>query len=202
VKLLRFLGERTFERVGSNKTLTADVRLVTATNRKLADLVKTGAFREDLYFRLRVVEIYMPPLRERGSDVALLAEAFLKEFAKEHEKPVVDFTAEAITALMTYEWPGNVRELRSEIERAVVLSQRDRIELKDLSPAVQRMPGPGSGERSPLAQNDLTVREAEKQLVIRALKEANGNRTLAARKIGISRRTLHRKLHSYHLEGF
>jgi two-component system response regulator AtoC len=203
VKLLRFLGERTFERVGSNKTMTADVRLITATNKNLAEQVKAGTFREDLYFRLRVIELWLPPLRERTGDIPLLAESFLKEFVREHRRPVRDFSAEALGALMNYPWPGNVRELRSEIERAVVLCQRDKIELQDLSPnlrdgmqtAATSTPGPL------LAQNNLTIQEAEKQLIMRALKEANGSRTLAAKKIGISRRTLHRKLHSYHLEG-
>jgi len=202
VKLLRFLGERTFERVGSSKTLTSDVRLVTATNKNLADLVKVGTFREDLYFRLRVVEVRMPPLRERGSDVILLAQNFLKEFAREHEKRVREFSPEALQALQRYNWPGNVRELRSEIERAVVLSQRDRIEWHDLSPEVQGIKAISDGAREIIDQADITVEEAEKQLIIRALKECEGNRTLAAKKIGISRRTLHRKLHQYHLEGF
>ena len=137
VKLLRFLGERTFERLGSSKTLTSDVRLVAATNKNLAELVKTGTFREDLYFRLRVVEIWLPPLRERTMDIPLLALTFLKEFSKEHGKPVNDFQPGALQALMNYRWPGNVRELRSEIERAVVLCQKDRIEFSDLSPTLR-----------------------------------------------------------------
>jgi len=201
VKLLRFLGERTFERVGSSKTLVSDVRLITATNKNLAELVKSGAFREDLYFRLRVVELRLPPLRERGSDVLLLAQSFLKEFAREHDKPVREFAPEALQALMSYNWPGNVRELRSEVERAVVLCQKEQIEPKDLSAEVQGRPVSGSAKEI-LAQSDLTIEEAEKQLIMRALKECNGNRTLAAKKIGVSRRTLHRKLHHYHLEGF
>jgi DNA-binding NtrC family response regulator len=201
VKLLRFLGERSFERVGSSKTLTSDVRLVTATNRNLAELVKAGTFREDLYFRLKVVELRLPPLRERGNDVILLARSFLKEFGKEHGKPVREFAPEALQALLAYQWPGNVRELRSEVERAVVLCQRERIELPDLSPEVQGGTL-NAGAREILAQTDLTVDEAERQLVIRALRDCAGNRTQAAKKIGVSRRTLHRKLHHYHLEGF
>jgi DNA-binding NtrC family response regulator len=204
VKLLRFLGERTFERVGSSKTLSSDVRLIAATNKNLAELVKAGTFREDLYFRLRVVEIWLPPLRERATDVPLLAQSFLKEFAKEHEKPVNDFQPEALQALMAYGWPGNVRELRSEIERAVVLSQKPTIRLSDLSPTL-RSGGSLSAEsefRPLLAQEGLTMQEAEKQIILRALRETNGNRTLAAKKIGMSRRTLHRKLRLYHIEGY
>ena len=204
IKLLRFLGERTFERVGSNKTLTADVRLVAATNRNLDELVKTGAFREDLYFRLKVVEIWLPPLRERTEDIPLLAQSFLREFAKENDKKVNDFAPEALEAMMKYRWPGNVRELRTSIERAVVFCRGEKITLRDL-PASVRAGGAGAAPMvaTPvLEQNNLTVEEAEKQLMIRALKECNGNRTLAAKRIGISRRTLHRKLHTYHLEGF
>jgi two-component system, NtrC family, response regulator AtoC len=203
VKLLRFLGERTFERVGSSKTLMADVRLVAATNKNLADLVKAGSFRDDLYFRLRVVEIWLPPLRDRAVDIPLLARTFVREVAREHNKAVNDLAPETLQRLMQYTWPGNVRELRSELERAVVMSQKDKIELADLSPTLRGGGVSADAEFRPLlAEDGLTVQEAEKQLIIRALKEAKGNRTLAAKRIGVSRRTLHRKLHAYHLEGF
>lgn len=198
VKLLRFLGERTFERVGSNKTLSADVRLVAATNKNLAELVKEGKFREDLFFRLRVLEIELPPLRERPGDIPLLAQSFLREFAKENGKPVTDFTADALEALMNYQWPGNVRELRTAIEHAVVLSRGDRISLRDLPPAAR---GGAAGDTRLFQGKTVTVKDAEKQLIVRALKETEGNRTRAAEKIGMSRRTFHRKLHEYHLEG-
>jgi DNA-binding NtrC family response regulator len=202
VKLLRFLGERTFERVGSNKTLSADVRLVTATNKNLAELVKAGKFREDLFFRLHVVDIHLPPLRERAGDIPLLAQNFLREFAKENGKPVNDFTADALEALMNYPWPGNVRELRTAIEHAVVLCRGERISVRDLPPSVRGGTVGRAGESHLLQKNDLTVKEAEKQLIMRALKETNGNRTVAAEKIGMSRRTFHRKLHTYQLENF
>ena len=199
VKLLRFLGERTFERVGSNKTLTADVRLIAATNKNLEDQVKAGKFREDLFFRLRVVEINLPPLRERTGDIPLLAQKFLREFAAENGKAVNDFTGDALQLLINHSWPGNVRELRTAIEHAVVLCRGERISARDLPQSVRA----GRAAGTPLLQtNDLTVKEAEKQLVMRALKETHGNRTLAAKKIGMSRRTFHRKLHAYHLEGF
>jgi DNA-binding NtrC family response regulator len=200
VKLLRFLGERTFERVGSNKTLTADVRLVAATNKNLEELVKAGKFREDLFFRLRVVEITLPPLRERTGDIPLLAQGFLREFAKENGKPVNEFTADALECLMQFSWPGNVRELRTAIEHAVVLSRGERIGRRDLPPSVRD--GGASAETKFIQGNDLTMKEAEKQLIVRALKDTKGNRTLAAKKIGMSRRTFHRKLHAHHLEGF
>jgi DNA-binding NtrC family response regulator len=200
VKLLRFLGERTFERVGSNKTLIADARLIAATNKNLEELVKAGTFREDLFFRLRVVEIHLPPLRERAGDIPLLAQSLLREFARENGKPVNDFTAYALEALMNYSWPGNVRELRTAIEHAVVFCRGEKIGARDWPPSVRG--GGGRSEPQLLQRNDLTVKEAEKQLIIRALKETDGNRTLAAKKIGMSRRTFHRKLHAYHLEGF
>jgi two-component system, NtrC family, response regulator AtoC len=196
VKLLRFLGERTFERVGSNKTLSADVRLVAATNKNLEELVKAGKFRDDLFFRLRVVEVELPPLRERAGDIPLLAQSFLREFARENGKAVNDFTADALEALMNFSWPGNVRELRTAIEHAVVLSRGERIALRDLPPSVR---GGGAGDPKLLPGKALTVKDAEKQLIVRALKETGGNRTHAAQKIGMSRRTFHRKLHEYHL---
>ena len=203
IKLLRFLGERTFERVGSNKTLTADVRLIAATNRNLEELVKAGAFREDLFFRLRVVEIVLPPLRGRTGDIPMLAQRFLREFAEENHKPVADFTADALETLMKHSWPGNVRELRTAIEHAVVLSRGEKISARDLPASVRN--GSAAAASDPqrvLARNDLTITEAEKQLIVRALKETRGNRTLAAQKIGISRRTLHRKLHTYQIEDY
>ncbi len=203
IKLLRFLGERTFERVGSNKTLSADVRLIAATNKDLEERVKAGAFREDLYFRLRVVEIRLPPLRERLEDIPLLARGFLAEFSRENEKPVKGFTPEAFDLLMQYQWPGNVRELRTTIEHAVVLCRGEKITVRDLPAAVREAPigAPGEKEAKQLVtRNDLTAKEVERELIIRALKATNGSRTLAAKRLGMSRRTLHRKLHLHHLE--
>ncbi len=202
IKLLRFLGERTFERVGSNRTLTADVRLITATNKHLEALVRAGTFREDLFFRLRVVEINLPPLRERLGDIPLLAQGFLREFAAENHKLVKDFTADALELLLNHRWPGNVRELRTAIESAVVLCRGERISARDLPRTLRAEAGAAGDPGRELAKNDLTVKEAEKQLIIRALKETKGNRTRAAKRIGMARRTFHRKLHTYHLEGF
>jgi DNA-binding NtrC family response regulator len=198
VKLLRFLGERTFERVGSNKTQTADVRLITASNKNLAEEVKAGKFREDLFFRLKVVEINLPPLRDRAGDVPLLAQSFLREFARENDKPVTDFTVDALQLMLHYAWPGNVRELRTAVEHAVVLSRGEKITARDLPASLRAGPAGATPAAKP---NALTLKEAEQQLIERALKETGGNRTLAARKIGMSRRTFHRKLHLYHLEG-
>ena len=206
VKLLRVLGERTFERLGSNKPIAVDVRLVAATNRDLAELVRTRVFREDLFFRMRVVELWLPPLRERVGDVPLLGTHFLKEIARQYGKEVTGFTLDAMNALMAHSWPANVRELRNAIEGAVALCRTDRIGLRDLPPSVREprsgAPVTGSRRTSPPAPDGLTLKESERQQIIRALQEAGGNRTLAAKQLGISRRTLHRKLHVYQLEDF
>jgi two-component system response regulator AtoC len=205
IKLLRFLGERTFERVGSNKTLTADVRLIAATNKNLEERVKAGAFREDLFFRLRVVEIRLPPLRERLEDISLLARTFLEEFRRENQKPIKGFTADAFALLTQYQWPGNVRELRTAIEHAVVLCRGEKVTVRDLPASLREAVSRGPQETDPrrlLARNDLTAKEAERELMIHALKATRGNRTLAARKLGMSRRNFHRKIHLHHLEEF
>ena len=201
VKLLRFLGERTFERVGSSQTITSDVRIIAATNRNLEEEVATGNFREDLFFRLRVVELNLPPLRDRGTDAVLLARAFLEEFADENAKAIVDFHPDAVETLLNHHWPGNVRELRTAIEHAVVLCRGDIITPRDLPPSVrgESAAAPHPEAKEVLNKKNLTVEDAEKALIIRALKECNGNRTKAAEKIGMSRRTLHRKLHTYNL---
>ena len=203
VKLLRFLGERTYERVGGSKTLSADVRVVAATNKNLKELVANGEFREDFYFRLGVVELWAPPLRDRASDIPMLALSFLREFAEENAKPVTDFTADALEAVIRYAWPGNVRELRTAVEHAVVLARGEMIELAGLPQSVRNR-GVIQDEKQlawPHVDKSVTLEEAEKQLIIRTLKECRGNRTTAARNIGISRRTLHRKLNRYGLEG-
>ena len=202
VKLLRFLGERTFERVGSGKTISSDVRLIAATNKNLVALVQSGAFREDLFFRLKVVEIHLPPLRERKEDLPLLAQHFLRESGQENGKAVTAFAPEALELLVAYPWPGNVRELRTAIEHAVVFARDATVTARDLPPNIRvgrsSLPTPVSA----LPTSDLNVKEVEKELVIRALKECEGNRTAAARKLGISRRTMHRKLHEFGLEEF
>jgi DNA-binding NtrC family response regulator len=200
IKLLRFLGERTFERVGSSKTLSSDVRLLAATNKDLEALAKAGTFREDLFFRLRVVEIRLPPLRERVEDIPLLAQTFLREFARENKKPITDITADALELLLGCRWPGNVRELRAAIEHAVIFCRGEKIGSRDLPASVRAAASPAP-EATPVAKR-LSVVEAEKQLYVRALKEAGGNRTLAAGKLGVSRRTLHRKLHTYQIGDF
>jgi DNA-binding NtrC family response regulator len=204
VKLLRFLGERTFERVGSSKTLSADVRLLSATNKDLLAQVQAGKFREDLYYRLAVVPIHLPPLRERVVDIPALATAFLKEFAADNAKPVKSFSTEALELMLAYRWPGNVRELRAAVEHAVVLCRSEQVLGRDL-PAPVRTPAALVSERETrekLGSGKLSMKEGERQLLIHALKECKGNRSEAAKKLGISRRTLHRRLHEFQLEEF
>lgn len=192
VKLLRAIGERTFERVGGNQTLQADVRLVAATNRDLAKLVAEGKFRDDLYFRLNVVQITMPPLRARKEDLPLMVQAFLKDSARENGKPYRDMSPEAMACIINYDWPGNVRELRAAIEHAVVMSGTPKIGVRDLPPSVREQTGL-SLLNTP-ATGALNLHQTETALILRALEESAGNRTEAARRLGISRRTLHRRL--------
>jgi DNA-binding NtrC family response regulator len=207
VKLLRVLGENVIQRVGSNQTIKVDARVIAATNRKLDAMVREGKFREDLFYRLDVVPIHLPPLRERREDIPLLVDAFLKEFARANQRNVTGFSADAHEALQKYAWPGNVRQLRATIERAVVLCRGERIGLRDLPPEVQGKPGPGDiashgpqeGD-SGLAAGNLNLEEMEKSFIQRALKLTQGNVTEAAKMLGISRRTLHRKIKTYNLD--
>lgn len=195
VKLLRVLGERSFERVGGNKRIEVDVRVVAATNRDLAAMVREGKFREDLYYRINVVRIDLPPLRERREDILLIARAFLDEFARENGKPGLAFSEEVERMLTQYSWPGNVRELRTAVEHGVVMCRGQEILPSDLPPDIRQ-----SEASAGVVVNTLNLEELERQSIIRALKEHQGNRTLAARVLGISRRTLHRKINQYNIK--
>jgi two-component system response regulator AtoC len=191
VKILRVLGEKSFERVGGNQTIPSDVRLLAATNKDLAAMVATGGFREDLFFRLNVVPLTMPPLRDHSEDIPLLTGSFLKEMAKEHVKPLRQFTPEAMTALESHGWPGNIRELRAAVEHAVVLGVETALGIKDLPTALRSIQPSGS---EAAAEGALNLAQVESLLIRKALQECGENRTLAAKKLGISRRTLHRHL--------
>lgn len=197
VKLLRVLEERAFERIGGQKTIEVDVRLIAATNKDLKKLVAEGKFRDDLYYRLSVVTIRLPPLRERREDIPLLVSAFLRQCSEENNKNVTEITPEAINVLMAYDWPGNVRELRNTIEQMVVLARSPRLTLRDVPPMIR---DGADLTKISVVRSGMTVEEAEKALIVQALKETGGNRTKAAEKIGMSRRTLHRKLKRYGLE--
>ena len=195
VKLLRFLEDRTFERVGGMNPMKVDVRLVAATNRDLEELVRAGDFREDLYYRLNVVRIDIPSLRERRDDIPVLLKHYIDHYARENALPPVTLDAGAMRVLARYDWPGNVRELRNFAENIVILHRGGRVTEYDLDPKF-RGEGKVDGGRTdtmPLV-NPHSVEENEKKILRSALIEARGNRSKAARLMGISRRTLHRKL--------
>ena len=198
VKLLRALSERTIERVGSNAPVKVDVRVLAATNKNLAALVEAGDFREDLYFRLNVVRIDMPPLRSRAEDIVLLTGGFLKEFAEENGRPIKPLTDEAIALLRRHTWPGNVRELRTAIEHGVVMSNDSVIDVRHLPDSLRGgtpAPQPATSGKIALAgPPEFNLHALETQAIRTALSEAGGNRTHAAELLGISRRTLQRKL--------
>jgi len=197
VKLLRVLEARAFERVGGTQQVKVDVRLVAATNRNLQTMIKEGTFREDLYYRLNVVRVPLPPLRDRGEDITLLVHHFLDHFREENNKTVVGITPDAMDALATYDWPGNIRELRNVVERMIVLCKGDRLTLRDIPPDLKtdRLLQP-----SLPVDKKATMKDAEKTMIIRALADTKGNRTHAAKQLGISRRTLHRKLKLYDID--
>lgn len=198
VKLLRVLENRAFERIGGSETIVTDARVVAATNRDLKKMVEEGTFREDLFYRLDVVSLEIPPLRERKEDIPLLVKHYLDVFNKENGKDI-GITETAMASLCAYAWPGNIRELRNCVERMVVLCRGKMIELENVPVDVREGVTPGIA-KTVLAQPSCDLECNEKMLIERALNECKGNRTKAAEKLGISRRTLHRKLHTYNLE--
>ena len=195
VKLLRFLQEREFERVGSNDTIRVDVRIVAASNKDLAQLVEDGRFREDLYYRLNVVRLDVPPLRMRPSDIPMLAEHFLRRYAEENEKPIRGLTQRAIDALLAHPWPGNVRELQNAVEQAVVLCEGDRVDVHDLPIA----PAPAQVEPLRLMIPGVTLAELERFAILRTLEACGNSPTKAAAVLGISRRTIQYRLQQWGL---
>jgi|694.fasta_scaffold68036_2 DNA-binding NtrC family response regulator len=199
VKLLRILSERTLERVGSNTPVKVDVRVIAATNKNLRQLVDEGKFREDLYFRLNVVKIDMPPLRNRPEDIVLLANRFLTEFAKENNRPVKPLTDPALQLLSSYPWPGNVRELRTAIEHGVVMCNDPVIDVRHLPTFLRQTrttPAsiPSFPQNTLAAPPELNLHALETNAIQQALAMSHGNRTQAAELLGLSRRTLQRKL--------
>ncbi|HSZ27822.1 MAG TPA: sigma-54 dependent transcriptional regulator [Chthoniobacterales bacterium] len=198
VKLLRALDPGVFERVGGSQSIRADVRLIAATNRDLASLVREGKFREDLYYRLNVVQIRVPPLRERKEDIPLLANTFLKEICERDGKAFRPLSPEAMETLLRYDWPGNVRELKGAIDSGVTLATGKQITIRDL-PLTIRGASAGLAPREGGSPELVNIHDNETRLIMRALDESGGNRTEAAKKLGISRRTLHRRLKELHL---
>lgn len=196
IKILRVLQERSFERVGGEKTLTVDVRIIAATNRDLKEEVTAGRFREDLYYRLSVVNIHLPALRERPEDIPLLAARFLKEFAEENGRDIQGLEPKAAMAMGSYRWPGNVRELRNVVESAVVLSKGSYITPDDLPPHVTER----SDEDGIRIKLGIPMAEAEKIIIRANLNAQSGNKSRTSEVLGIGRKTLHRKIHDYGME--
>ena len=194
VKLLRVLQEGELQRVGGNQTISVDVRIIAATNRDLEEEVEKGRFREDLYYRLNVVTLEVPPLRERQGDVDLLAERFIERFAEKNRRTVESVSRECMQHLTAYPWPGNVRELENAIERGVILMRGNHLTEKSLPLALQKhfQENPQAGAAKP-----ATLQEAEKVLIKQTLKETDGNKSEAARRLGITRKTLQNKLQKY-----
>jgi two-component system, NtrC family, response regulator AtoC len=210
VKLLRVLETRCFERVGGVEPISVDVRLISATNRNLTAMVREGTFREDLFFRLDVVTVDMPPLRKREGDIPLLVKIFIDEFAADNARGEMVITPEAVELLCGYAWPGNIRELRNCIERMVVLCRKNELTVKDLPSSIRNPASIVKSSKVPVVEvveaspadsaPDLNLDHNEKHLIQQALDECDGNRTKAAQKLGISRRTLHRKLNQFDIQ--
>jgi two-component system response regulator HydG len=195
-KILRVLQEREFEPVGSSQTFKVDTRIIAATNKNLEEEIKTGRFREDLYYRVNVVTLVVPPMRERREDIPLLADFFFKQYAEKNNRPIKGFTPRAVDLLMRYDWPGNVRELENVVERAVIMARGDMITPLEFPDVLQDLDE--EAKASPLTLTaGRSLKEVEKVMILRTLEETGGNRTHAARILGISRRTLQLKLKEY-----
>jgi DNA-binding NtrC family response regulator len=197
VKLLRFLQEKEFERVGGNETLQVDVRIVAATNRDLKEVVREGKFREDLFYRLNVVQLDVPPLRARKSDIPLLAHHFLQKYAEENNREIKGFTDEALRTLIAYPWPGNVRELENAVEHAVVLCEEETIGTDQL-PSTS---SPTSRQDLGMLVPGITMDELERMAIVQTLEAVNGSTAKAAEMLGISRRKIQYRLKEWGLTG-
>lgn len=200
VKLLRVLQEREFTRVGSEKTIQVDVRVIAATNKDLPELIRKDKFREDLYYRLDVVGLEIPTLRERREDISLLAEHFLQTFAVKNHKEIKGFTPRAMDHLIRYDWPGNVRELMNAVERAVVLSRADWLSENDfpiIAGSEQNDSTAATNIQSINTDGATPLEEVEKATILKTMEATGGNKSEAARRLGITRKTLHKKLKAY-----
>ena len=202
VKLLRVIQEREFQRVGGDQSISVDVRLVAATNRDLEKEVEAGRFRQDLYFRLNVVTLDMPPLRERVEDIPLLAAYFLERYSVRNNKTIKGFTPSAMACLLKHPWPGNVRELENVVERAVVLLVGEYISERELPPSLISNPAQqDNADSAPAGLAGLSLDEVEKRAILETLDSCGGNKSEAARRLGVTRKTLHAKLTRYGLAG-
>jgi two-component system response regulator HydG len=197
-KLLRVLQDREIQRVGGEEVLRVDVRVMAATNRDLKEEIEAGRFREDLYYRLNVVSLSAPALREREGDIPILAHHFLTTFAEKNRKRVKGFTPQAMDRMVRYDWPGNVRELINAVERSVILCRGEYVSDTDLPLSLRETPGPKADTlRAEVVGADLPLEEVEKATILKTLESAGGNKSEAARRLGITRRTLHKKLKKY-----
>ncbi len=197
VKLLRVLETRTFERVGGVESIQSDARLISATNRDLKEMVEHHEFREDLFYRLDVVNIVMPPLRERQEDIPVLVKSFIDEFARENGKDIHGISDEALDTLCAYRWPGNIRELKNCIERMVIFCRGTTLELNNVPMNIRT--GESSDTTPAFHSSSLDIEKNRKILILKAIEDCDGNRSRAADKLGISRRTLHRRLKEYNI---
>ena len=195
VKLLRVLQEREVTRVGGEGVISVDVRIIAATNRRLAEMVTDGAFREDLYYRLNVVGLEIPPLRRRAGDIPLLASHFLERFAQKNHKTVRGFTPQAVDRMLKHPWPGNVRELMNAVERAVVLSRGEYLDANDFSALTADAGAPAAEPAAAVPAGPLE--DVERQAILNTLEAVGGNKSEASRRLGITRKTLHKKLKKY-----
>ncbi|MGB2780758.1 MAG: sigma-54 dependent transcriptional regulator [Phycisphaerae bacterium] len=196
IKLLRVLEDGEIVRVGSNEPIQVDVRLLSATNQDLDELVKRGKFREDLYFRLRVVRVTLPPLRERHEDIPLLTEHYVRQLADEHRRPISGITPEAQRVLAGYDWPGNIRELINTLETMVLLAPGETLQVEDIPPEIQPcLSAPTDAALTP----GMSLEDAERLLIVRTLERTGGNRQQTAKVLGIGERTLYRKIQDYGL---
>jgi two-component system response regulator HydG len=191
-KILRVLQERDFEPVGGTKTIEVDVRIIAATNKNLEEEVKKGRFREDLYYRINVVPIIIPPLRERPEDIPLLAEYFLRIYGEKNKRMLRGFATGVMDALTRYDWPGNVRELENIVERTVIMSRGDTITLEDLPPAIA-----GTRRETMPPPPPISLREVERETIVKVLQRTGDNKTKAAAILGITRKTLQNKIKEY-----
>jgi Nif-specific regulatory protein len=197
VKLLRVLQERDFERVGGTRSIKVDIRLISATNRNLEDAVAAGRFRQDLYYRLNVVGLEMPPLRDRPEDIPLLAHYFAAKYAEKCKRRIGGISAEAQARLLGYDWPGNIRELENAIERAVVLGTTDHILLEDLPESILEAEPPAT---APGTKYHEAVAQTKKQIILGAMQQAKGSYTEAAKLLGVHPNYLHRLIRNLNLK--
>ena len=195
-KILRVLQEQEFEPVGGTKTVKVDIRVIAATNKSLEEKMREGTFREDLYYRLNVVQVEIPPLNERREDIPLLTDFFIKKYSKKNHKLIKSIDPVALDFLMRFDWPGNVRELENVIERAVILTRGDSISLSDF-PATINLKSDNQERPAPILEYGQTLKDVERQMIIKTLDANGGNRTRTSEILGISRRTLQLKLKEY-----